>query len=32
VMPVAAVDRHAYGVGRAARSLQEQLRAQALGS
>jgi len=32
VMPVAAVDGHAYGVGRAARSLQEQLRAQALGS
>ena len=32
VMPVAAVDGHAYEVGRAARSLQEQLRAQALRS
>jgi branched-subunit amino acid aminotransferase/4-amino-4-deoxychorismate lyase len=32
VMPVAAVDGHAYEIGRAARSLQEQLRAQALRS
>jgi branched-subunit amino acid aminotransferase/4-amino-4-deoxychorismate lyase len=32
VMPVAAVDEHAYEVGRVARSLQEQLRAQALRS
>ena len=32
VMPVAAVDGHGYEVGRAARALQEQLRAQALRS